>query len=58
MCPLINLAFQGMVVEVELTEKFCLYCFERFRLKVIRDTIIFLITYYKLYFPFFPKAFD
>ena len=44
MCPLINLAFQGMVVEVELTAKFYLYCFERFHLKIIRDTIIFRHT--------------
>ena len=58
MCPLINLAFQGMVVEVELTAKFCLYCFEWFRLQIIRDTIIFLIIYYTLFFPSFPKAFD
>ena len=35
MCPLINLASQGMVVEVELTAKLCLYCFERFRLQFI-----------------------
>ena len=58
MCPLINLASQGMVVEVELTAKLCLYCFERFRLQIIRNTIIFLIIYYKLFFPFFPKVFD
>ena len=57
MCPLINLAFQGMDVEVELTAKFCLYCFERFCLQIIRDIIIFLIIYYKLFFPSFPKAF-
>ena len=57
MYPLKNLAFQGMVVKVELTAKFCLYCFERFRLQVIRETIIFLIIYYKLFFPF-PKVFD
>ena len=59
MCPLINFAFQGVVVEVELTAKFCLYCFEPFRLKIIRDTIIFLIIYYiKLFFPSFLKTFD
>ena len=57
MCPLINLAFQGMVVEVELPAKFSLYCFKRLRLQVIRDRIIFLIIYYKLFFPSFPKAF-
>ena len=44
MCPLINLAFQGMVVEIELTAKFYLYCFERFLLRIIRDTIIFRHT--------------
>ena len=57
-CPLINLAIQGMVVEVELTAKYCLYCFERFHLQIIRGTITFLIIYRKLFFPSFPKVFD
>ena len=56
MCSLINLAFQWMLVEVELPANLYLYCFERFRLRIIRDTIIFLISYYKLFVPSFPKA--
>ena len=57
MCLLINLAFQGMVVEVQLPAKFCLYCFEQFRLQIIWDTIIFLfiLSYFLL---LLPRCFD
>ena len=58
MYPLMNFVYQGMVVKVELTAKFCLYCFERFRLQTIRNTIMFLIIYYKSFFTSFLKAFD